>query len=70
MDKEPEAILVRTRVDAPQWHIVDAERALTWCGLFLTQGTERLPFKDTPPELHCETCVSRFHDEQLRTSGP
>jgi hypothetical protein len=60
---DPEAILIRMRVDASLWHIVDPERDLTWCGLFLSQGSERRPLSETPEDRRCETCIGRFgHD--------
>lgn len=60
---DPEAILIRMRVDASLWHIVDPERDLTWCGLFLSQGSGRRPLSETPEDRRCETCISRFgHD--------
>ena len=49
---DPEAILVRMQVDASFWHIIDAERKLTWCGLFvfLSQGSERSPRSEMPED--------------------
>ena len=50
------------RVDASWWHIIDAQRSLTWCGLFLSQGSERRSFSETPEGRRCETCLGRFDD--------
>jgi hypothetical protein len=48
------------------WHIIDAERGLTWCGLFLSRAWERRPFSETPDDRQCQTCVSRFESEVVR----
>lgn len=63
VDIDPEAILIRMRVNASLWHIIDAERALTWCGLFLSQGSERRPLSETPEDRRCETCTNRFGED-------
>ena len=56
LEIEPKAILIRMRVDISWWHIIDVDRELTWCGLVLSQGSERRPLSDTPENRHCETC--------------
>lgn len=61
-----EAILIRMRADASWRHIIDAERTLTWCGLFLSQGSERRTFSETPDDRRCETCISRFGEDAIR----
>jgi hypothetical protein len=62
--KLPPPLENRALVEAVSlWHIVDAERALTWCGQFLSPGSERRLFSDTPEERRCQTCIGRFgHD--------
>jgi hypothetical protein len=79
VDIDPEAILVPQRLEssalgdnAPQedvsrWHIIDAERAQTWCGLFMSRAWERRPFSKTPEDGRCETCVSRFGQDVVRS---
>jgi hypothetical protein len=57
---DPEAILIRMRVETSRWHIIDEERELTFCGLFLSQGFGRRPFSETDVDLRCERCVARF----------
>ena len=47
-------------LDASLWHMIDVERALTWCSLFLTNGWERSLWSETPEDRRCETCVGRF----------
>jgi hypothetical protein len=66
---DPEAILIRMRVDASLWHIIDAERELTWCGLFLSQGSERRPLSETPEDRRCQTCIDRFGEDVVRRPG-
>jgi hypothetical protein len=55
------------RVEASLWHIIDAERSLTWCGLFLSQGSERRLWSETPEDRRCETCVGRFGEDVVRS---
>jgi hypothetical protein len=64
---DPEAILIRMRVDASLSHIVDEERALSWCGLFLSQGSDRRPLSETPEARRCETCIERFGEDVVRS---
>lgn len=63
---DPDGILIRKRVQTSRWHIIDAERALTWCGLFLSQGSDRRPFSETPQGHRCEPCITRFGDDVVR----
>jgi hypothetical protein len=75
---DPEGVLIlhqRARgesgepaIDGSLWHIIDAERRLTWCGRFLSKTWERRPYSETPSDRRCETCVSRFESEVVR--GP
>jgi hypothetical protein len=53
-------------IDGSLWHIIDAERGLTWCGRFLSRAWERRPYSETPDDRRCETCVSRFESEVVR----
>jgi hypothetical protein len=66
IDIDPEAILVRMRVETSRWHIIDAERELTWCGLFLSQGSGRRPLSETPENRRCDICVARFGEVVVR----
>ena len=50
------------RVEMSRWHIIDAEREVTWCGLFLSQGSARRPFSETPDYSRCQICIGRFGD--------
>jgi hypothetical protein len=40
---DPSAILIPMRVHTSFWHIIDVDRSVTWCGLFLSQGSEQRP---------------------------
>ena len=60
LEIDPEAIFIRMRVDISWWHIIDVDRELTWCGLFLSQGSERRPLSETPEDRRCENCEHQF----------
>ena len=62
---DPEALLIRMRVHTSLWHVIDPERQITWCGLFLSQGSERRPLSETPEHRRCGTCVSRFEESAV-----
>ena len=67
VDIDPEAILVRIRVETSRWHIVDSKRLRTWCGLLLSEGSMRRPLSETPEDRRCETCISRFGEDVVRS---
>jgi hypothetical protein len=54
-------------LDASLWHMIDVERALTWCGLPLTLGQERRIWSETPEDRRCETCVGHFAKDVVRS---
>lgn len=66
IDIDPEAILIRTRIGTSRWHIIDAERTLTWCDLFLSRGSEHRSLSETPEDRRCETCMRRFREDIIR----
>jgi hypothetical protein len=68
VDIDPEAIFIRMRVDPSWWHIIDAEHELTWCGLFLSQGSERRSLGGTLEDRRCMTRITRFGENVVR--GP
>jgi hypothetical protein len=74
VDIDPQGILIPQRLgmeeDVSLWHIVDAEQAVTWCGMFLTQGSERRLWSETPQDRRCETCIGRFGGEVVRSPAP
>jgi len=61
---DPEAILIpqhlAMEIDVSLWHICDAGRMVTWCGLLLSRGSERHPLSKTPEDRRCATCIGRF----------
>jgi hypothetical protein len=68
---DPQAILIpqhlAKELDVSMWHVIDVERALTWCDLFLTQGSERRQWSETPEDRRCQTCLSRFGEDVVRS---
>jgi hypothetical protein len=68
---DPQAILIpqhlAMELDVSMWHVIDVERALTWCDLFLTQGSERRQRSETPEDRRCQTCLSRFGEDVVRS---
>lgn len=67
VDIDPGAILIRMRVETSRWHIIDAERALTLCGLFLSQGSQQRSWSETPEGRRCQTCLDRFGESVVRS---
>ena len=65
LEIDPEATLIRMRADISRWHIIDVDRELTWCGLFLSLGSERRPLSETPEDRRCEICEHRFESMSL-----
>ena len=67
-----EAILIpqhlAMEIDVSVWHICDAGRMVTWCGLLLTRGRERRPLSETPEDRRCGTCISRLGEGVIRHS--
>lgn len=63
---DPEVILIRMQVEVSRWHIIDAEREITWCGLFLSQGSGRRPLSKAPVDRRCETCIVRFGESVVQ----
>lgn len=63
---EPEGVFIHllgeTQVSA-LWHLTDAERALTLCGLEVRYGSPRLTWAATPDGQRCGVCVDRFGGE-------
>ena len=53
-------------MDTSRWHIVDTERELTWCGLFMSQGSDTRLFSETPSHRRCGTCIGRFEEDVFR----
>ena len=47
-------------VDSSLWHVADAERALTWCGLDVGYGNPRRRWSETPEGQRCQICRDRL----------
>jgi len=41
------------------WHVADAERALTWCGIDVGYGNPRRRWSETPEDQRCQMCIDR-----------
>ena len=67
---DPQAILIpqhlATEIDVSMWHVIDVERAITWCELFLTHGSERRLLSETPEDRRCVTCIGRFGEDVVQ----
>ncbi len=71
---EPEGILLHllgddvTGPSSALWHLADALRALTLCGIDVGYGNPRKPWAETPEDRRCRMCLghSRGHP---RSSG-
>jgi len=53
----------RRRRPAPSysWHLIHAERPLTWCGLeFSYAFARRSRWSETPDDQRCQSCIGRL----------
>jgi hypothetical protein len=50
----------RRRVRVASWHLIDAERALTSCGLDLSYRDPRRPWSEIPDDQRCQSCRGRL----------
>ena len=51
----------RPPVPSYGWHLIHAERPLTWCGLeFSYAYSQRRLWSETPEEHRCESCSGRL----------
>ena len=71
VEMEPEGVLLHLLGDCPNcegqtnarsslWHVADAERALTWCGLDVGYGNLRRRWSETPADQRCQMCLDRL----------
>jgi hypothetical protein len=71
VEMEPEGILIHLldndaqsegepRVDSSLWHVADAERARTWCGIDVSYGSPRRRWSETPEDQRCQMCMDRI----------
>ncbi len=68
VEMEPEGILIHLLTndtptegepgpDSSLWHVADAERARTWCGIDVSYGSPRRRWSETPEDRRCQMCV-------------
>lgn len=68
VEMEPEGILLHlldndtqadgeASSDSSLWHVADAERARTWCGIDVGYDNPRRRWSDTPEEQRCQICM-------------
>ena len=71
VEMEPEGVLLHLLGHAQRseaqsiaqsslWHVADAERALTWCGLDVGYGNPRRRWSETPTDQRCKMCLDRL----------
>lgn len=63
VEMEPEGVFLHLlgNSDASSlWHLADAERALTLCGVDVGYGNPRIAWALTPESLRCEVCAEQF----------
>jgi len=66
VEMEPEGVflhLLGKSQTSSLWHLSDAERALTLCGLDVGYGNPRMTWASTPIGQRCEVCLDRFRGE-------
>ena len=42
------------------WHLIDGERALTWCGLSISYTDPRRPWREVAQDQRCQSCLGRL----------
>ena len=68
VEMEPEGVLLHLLGDSRDregqsnatsslWHVADAERALTWCGIDVGYGNPRRRWSETPTAQRCQMCL-------------
>jgi hypothetical protein len=51
----------RPPVPSYSWHLIHAERPLTWCGLeFSYTYSKRRLWSETPEDQRCQSCIARL----------
>jgi hypothetical protein len=72
VEMEPEGVLLHllngdtqveggTGTDSSLWHVADAERAMTWCGLDVGYANPRRRWSETPEDQRCQMCMDRLN---------
>ena len=73
VEMEPEGVLLHLLVgntegrgephpDSSLWHLADAERALTVCGIDVGYGNPRRRWSQTPVDQRCQMCIGRAQE--------
>jgi len=68
IEMEPEGVFLHLLGDSETsslWHLSNAERALTLCGLDVGYGNPHMAWSSTPESRRCEVCVGQFGDKKL-----
>jgi hypothetical protein len=71
VEMEPEGILIHLLdndvqtegdpgIDSSLWHVADAERARTWCGIDVNHRYPRRRWSETPEDQRCQMCLDRI----------
>jgi hypothetical protein len=64
VEMEPEGVflhLLGSSDASSLWHLADAERALTLCGVDVSYGNPHMAWALTPESLRCEVCMEQFN---------
>ena len=64
VEMEPEGVFLHLlgNSDASSlWHLADAERARTLCGVDVSYGCPHMEWALTPENLRCEVCLEQLH---------
>jgi hypothetical protein len=60
----------RPPVPSYSWHLIHAERPLTWCGLeFSYAFSQRRPWSETPENQRCRSCIGRLERVSLANAS-
>jgi hypothetical protein len=69
---EPEGVLLHLLGDTEAsslWHLTNAERALTLCGLDVGYDNPRMAWASTPQNRRCEVCTGQMDETSGRSHG-
>ncbi len=42
------------------WHLIQADRPLTWCGLQVSYTYPRRLWSEIPEDRQCQSCIARY----------
>jgi hypothetical protein len=72
VEMEPEGVFIHLLGDSETsslWHLSNAERALTLCGLDVGYGNPRMAWVSTPQNRRCEVCMGQFGENSGQSLG-